>query len=84
MLKQIHKWRAKPEGTRRRLHIGLTIIIMALIVTGWAFVFSNRIQVALSGKGSSNIASPFATLKNDLTANIEQIREGYLVLKGKK
>ncbi len=86
MINSIKKLREKPESHRRRWQVGLTLVIMAIIVAGWAFVFSNRISLAISGQssGENSIASPFDTIKNDLTANIEQIKEGYLILKGKK
>ena len=84
MLRQIQKLREKPEHHRRRWHIGLTVVFTLVVVAGWGVAVSHRIEVALSGENASSVPSPFSEFKDDLTANVEQVKEGLYLLKGKK
>lgn len=84
MLNRIKKLREKPEHHRKRWHIGLTVVLTLLVVAGWGVAVSHRIQVALSGEEGPSAPSPFAQFKDDLTANVEQVKEGFYLLKGKE
>lgn len=84
MLRHINKLREKPEHHRKRWHIGLTIVLTLLVVAGWGVAISHRIEVALSGEKEQTAPSPFSQFKDDLTANVEQVKEGFYLLKGKE
>ncbi|HEY4505859.1 MAG TPA: hypothetical protein VJJ24_00140 [Candidatus Paceibacterota bacterium] len=84
VLKHIEKLREKPESHRRRVQVlvsgGLALVI--LILWGVAFSINANPEVAKTENEGSTAPSPLDSIKDDLTATVEQVRDGYVILRG--
>ena len=59
----LDKLRQKPEPLRRAIAFWASALITFLIVAVWAV----HLSVSVSGRDSSQVASPFETIKNEFS-----------------
>ena len=61
------------------ISVGVSLIILIL----WGVSFSSNLKpkVATTVDNETNLLSPLGTIKDDLVATVEQIRDGYVSLK---
>jgi len=80
MFNHIDNLRKKPEGHRRRVQLFASVGITAFIFAVWAISFT------FSPNGSNkeaidNVASPFGLIKDNVSAAVVQVKDGYVILK---
>jgi len=80
MFNHIDNLRKKPESHRRRVQIvtsaGITLAIFAIWAISFTFSPSGSNKEAID-----NIASPFGLIKENVSAAVVQVKDGYVVLK---
>jgi len=83
VLDHIENLRQKPESHRRRVQFFVSVgtALLILVIWGVVFTINAKPEVALNENREENLDSPLDVIRDDLSASVEQVRDGYVILK---